>query len=82
MKKKAKTVTVVYKSTMAARKDKMPSRNASRDRDVSKQVVDSLNALDLRMPFLRRNRWPPVTLTPAMCPVYLGFLLSNMTRLG
>ena len=32
--------------------------------------------------FLRRNRWPPVALTPAMCPVYLGFLLSNTTRLG
>ena len=56
MKKTVKTVAAVYKSTMAARKDKMPSRNASRDRDVSKQVVDSLNALDLRMPFLRRNR--------------------------
>ena len=32
--------------------------------------------------FLRRNRWPPVALTPAMCPVYLGFLLLNMARLG
>jgi len=26
--------------------------------------------------------WPPVALTPAMSPVYLGFLLLNMTRLG
>jgi len=50
VKKTPKTVAVVYKSVMAARKDKMPSRNASRDREVSKQVVDSLNALDLGMP--------------------------------
>ena len=35
---------------MVARKDKIPSCNASRDREVSKQVVDSLKALDLRMP--------------------------------
>jgi len=46
----AKTVAAVYKSAMAARKDKTPSRNASRDREVFKQVVDSLNALDLRTP--------------------------------
>jgi len=35
----------------------MPSRNAPRDREVSKQVVDFLNVLDLRMPSGSAEIW-------------------------